>query len=317
MRTNTEERTTWDGKSQRWATAEFLDVLRNDGRLRLKDDDSDKPAKPTGVPKKPKEDGGEPRTIRSDMRKIEKMLNQLFDGSGGRNIRDELLKAYESQQCEIQDLQSRVNEATKPSKRRTHEELVAECNESGKTMTTKTYRDRIFPPMREDQEVCHIYAEANGGANHPSNYIPGDKKANRSCSNNNDSYYAALVGLARTSEAYKKSKELRPDTSLVDPEILYKVGVDHIKQNTKVQERDVEWFKLKASKKESTNTDTSEDEVEVEGSTDTDTSEDEVEVKEKVWEGAKYYVDYYGTIWDLEEGTDIGKWDDEKGPKLD
>lgn len=181
----------------------------------------------------------------ADMRKVEKMLTGLLEGKSGWAVKDSLLALFQSQQEMIQHLKA----ANKQSKRKTHEELVTECNENGKTMSTKTYRDRIFPPLLPDQEVCHIYAEENGGACHPSNYVPGDRGLNRTCQNNNDGYYAALVGLTRTTEAYNASNALSPKKTLIKPDILYELGREHVRQSTKVFARDVHWRLYKDEKK--------------------------------------------------------------------
>jgi len=192
----------------------------------------------------------------ADIREVEKMLTGLLEGKSGWAAKDTLLDLFQSQQEEIQHLTA----ANKQSKRKTHEELVTECNENGKTMSTKTYRDRVFPPLRPDQEVCHIYAEANGGACHPSNYVPGDGGLNRTCQNNNDGYYAALVGPARTTEAYNANNALSPKKTLIKPDILYELGRDHVRQSTKVFARDVHWRRYKDEKKsESSGSDSSDE----------------------------------------------------------
>ena len=52
-----------------------------------------------------------------------------------------------------------------------------------------------------DKEVCHIIASANGGADHPDNYVFGDTRINRANSNHNDAYYVGVVGEAQGERA--------------------------------------------------------------------------------------------------------------------
>ena len=80
-----------------------------------------------------------------------------------------------------------------------------------KTMTTSEYRKYkadIGDPVKADQDVCHIIADTNGGANHSANYIILSRTPNRSIGRRNDAYFAKLAGLEKTREAVEISKKL-------------------------------------------------------------------------------------------------------------
>ena len=76
-------------------------------------------------------------------------------------------------------------------------------------MSTTEYRQlraQCGFPLTEDQDVCHIIAHANGGANHRDNYCVASRSLNRSLGNKNDFYLAEVVGLEQTKKAVAISR---------------------------------------------------------------------------------------------------------------
>lgn len=71
-------------------------------------------------------------------------------------------------------------------------------------MSRGTYRKHMADsghPLEADQDVCHIIAESNGGANHSDNYMILSSSKNRQVGNRDDSYFAKAVGLEKTKKA--------------------------------------------------------------------------------------------------------------------
>ena len=58
------------------------------------------------------------------------------------------------------------------------------------------------------QNVCHIIAKKNGGADHPDNYVIADARFNQKSHDDNDEYYAAIVGHVRVQGAVDISRSL-------------------------------------------------------------------------------------------------------------
>ena len=89
----------------------------------------------------------------------------------------------------------------------------ARANEK-KTMSPKKYKKyyyRAYPfelSNRREKNLCHIIAKANGGADHPLNYIMGDAAMNHKNAQFNDAYYVGLVGKKAGAAAVAISREL-------------------------------------------------------------------------------------------------------------
>ena len=81
------------------------------------------------------------------------------------------------------------------------------------TMSPAAYRawlERTVPgSVCGDQHVCHIVASANGGADHPDNYVIANGKLNVQAGSRLDAYFAYHAGLEKTSAAVLISKRLR------------------------------------------------------------------------------------------------------------
>ena len=61
-------------------------------------------------------------------------------------------------------------------------------------------------PVAPGDDICHIIARANGGADHIDNYIVGCASLNRSIGNRNDSVFAKMAGLTQTRKAVAASR---------------------------------------------------------------------------------------------------------------
>jgi hypothetical protein len=61
----------------------------------------------------------------------------------------------------------------------------------------------------KDVAVCHIIARANGGADHPRNYVLASAEMNGIDVEKNDYFYASFVGKTRTEEAVEISNKLK------------------------------------------------------------------------------------------------------------
>ena len=81
-----------------------------------------------------------------------------------------------------------------------------------KEMTRTVYKNKLVKagfPVQADQDVLHIIAKANGGADHPNNYhFVGNASLNRSLGNRNDHVMAFMAGKKATAKAVAISKEL-------------------------------------------------------------------------------------------------------------
>ena len=82
-------------------------------------------------------------------------------------------------------------------------------------MTTQTYRkrhraeiDRLERQWGCPVDVGHIVARANGGADHPSNYIFTPHDLNQSIGHRNDDFMYAYAGATKTREAVLVSQRL-------------------------------------------------------------------------------------------------------------
>ena len=68
-------------------------------------------------------------------------------------------------------------------------------------MTRTVYKNKLVKagfPVQADQDVLHIIAKANGGADHPNNYhFVGNASLNRSLGNRNDHVMAFMAGKRR------------------------------------------------------------------------------------------------------------------------
>ena len=76
-------------------------------------------------------------------------------------------------------------------------------------MTRDAYRKHLTDigrPVESDQDICHIIAAANGGADHSDNYIVLSSTLNRSIGNRNDAYFAKHAGLDATKKAVLVSR---------------------------------------------------------------------------------------------------------------
>ena len=80
------------------------------------------------------------------------------------------------------------------------------------TMNRESYRKWLIDagfPVESDQDVLHIIAERNKGANHPDNYhFVGNHSLNRSLGNRKDHVMAYMVGPEATKRAVSISKKL-------------------------------------------------------------------------------------------------------------
>jgi hypothetical protein len=79
------------------------------------------------------------------------------------------------------------------------------------------------PASIQGQQVCHIIAENNGGANHPDNFVMADGGMNSHNSNLNDPYYVTLIGLAAATKAVDISRTLGTYNG-PDAATLYRFG---------------------------------------------------------------------------------------------
>jgi hypothetical protein len=108
----------------------------------------------------------------------------------------------------------------------------ARANEK-KTMSPKKYKKyyyRAYPfesSNRHEKNLCHIIAKANGGADHPLNYIMGDAVMNRKNAQFNDAYYVGLVGKKAGAAAVAISRKLG-EYSGPDIEHLWKFAVAQV-----------------------------------------------------------------------------------------
>ena len=72
----------------------------------------------------------------------------------------------------------------------------------------RKYLTDIGRPVEGDQDICHIIASANGGADHSDNYTVASSSLNRSIGNRNDSILARTVGLEATRKAVEISRSM-------------------------------------------------------------------------------------------------------------
>ena len=79
----------------------------------------------------------------------------------------------------------------------------------GGPMDTATFRKRMEAagsPVLPGQDVCHIIAKSNGGADHSDNYFIAGSAYNRSTGNNFDHIIAYIAGLQKTERAVAVSR---------------------------------------------------------------------------------------------------------------
>ena len=80
---------------------------------------------------------------------------------------------------------------------------------AGAFMSTSTFRTRMLQagrPLRSDQDVCHIVASANGGADHSDNYFIASSGFNRATGSRNDALIAFIAGREATERAVAASR---------------------------------------------------------------------------------------------------------------
>ncbi len=93
-------------------------------------------------------------------------------------------------------------------------------------MKRDTFRSRMEKagrPLRPGQDVCHIIAEANGGANHSDNFFIAGESFNRSAGNRHDALFAYIAGRDAAEKAVDISKAMK-GYSGPDAETLYRQG---------------------------------------------------------------------------------------------
>lgn len=81
----------------------------------------------------------------------------------------------------------------------------------GGPMSTAVFRSRMKRagrPLRQHQDVCHIVASMNGGADHSDNYYIASAAFNRSCGNRHDEIIAYVAGREATEAAVAVSRAL-------------------------------------------------------------------------------------------------------------
>ena len=81
----------------------------------------------------------------------------------------------------------------------------------GGTMTKATFRSRMERagrPLKPGQDVCHIIAEANGGANHSDNFFIAGEAFNRSTGNRHDQLIAYIAGREAADRAVAISRAM-------------------------------------------------------------------------------------------------------------
>lgn len=66
--------------------------------------------------------------------------------------------------------------------------------------------ERAGVPLRKDQDVAHLIARANGGADHRDNYFVASRSLNQSLGKRNDAYLAEVAGLEQTKKAVAVSR---------------------------------------------------------------------------------------------------------------
>jgi hypothetical protein len=81
----------------------------------------------------------------------------------------------------------------------------------GGAMTKATFRSRMERagrPLKPGQDVCHIIAEANGGANHSDNFFIAGEAFNRSTGNRHDQLIAYIAGREAAERAVAISRSM-------------------------------------------------------------------------------------------------------------
>ena len=102
--------------------------------------------------------------------------------------------------------------------------------ESG-PMSRATYKKRMEKigfAVGEDQDVCHIIAESNGGADHSDNFFLGGRSFNRANGNRSDEMNVAFLGLERGRAAVAVSIKLR-NYKGPSAEALYAKGLEALR----------------------------------------------------------------------------------------
>lgn len=93
-------------------------------------------------------------------------------------------------------------------------------------MTKATFRSRMERagrPLKPGQDVCHIIAEANGGANHSDNYFIAGEAFNRSTGSRHDQLIAYIAGREAAERAVAVSRAMN-GYSGPSAETLYRQG---------------------------------------------------------------------------------------------
>ena len=96
----------------------------------------------------------------------------------------------------------------------------------GGDMTKATFRSRLKKAgwsLKPGQDVCHIIAEANGGANHSDNFFIAGESYNRSTGNRHDQLIAYVAGREAAERAVAISRAMK-GYSGPNAETLYRQG---------------------------------------------------------------------------------------------
>jgi hypothetical protein len=117
-------------------------------------------------------------------------------GGGGAEAEEELEEAIETEAYWVA--------AEAAAKRRV--QLLRRADGFMSRAQFRKLMERAGVPLCKDQDVAHLIARANGGADHRDNYIVASRSLNQSLGNRNDEYLAEVAGLEQTKKAVAVSR---------------------------------------------------------------------------------------------------------------
>ena len=126
---------------------------------------------------------------------------EMSAGDGGDAARAEAAEELEMADYEIEPLVREINAAAK------RQALLLRRSQG--FMSRAQFRklmERAGVPLRKDQDVAHLIARANGGADHRDNYFVASRSLNQSLGKRNDAYLAEVAGLEQTKKAVAVSR---------------------------------------------------------------------------------------------------------------